>query len=236
MDNRQFYFDLITKEMQAVFNGKLQSIIVYGSAATEEYREKISDINILVVFRDSETFLASDNIVSALKKRIKSGKINILFFTLEEFENARDVFTVEFNEIHQHHKLLFGADLIAEYSPNFEDMRLQLENNARRNLLKLRQSYITHKSDDLISISFASFLTILRNLLYLKTGNYISSPESLFDQLKIVFKIDSDVFRQIYEFKYNKKKGKADWQDIFKMYYANVSKITEIINDLGGEK
>lgn len=232
-DKRHDYFELIKKELIKIFDKSLESIIIYGSAATGEYNERISDINVLVIYNDGEKFLEMRNISRKLRKLMVRGKVNILFFDREEFKQAFDVFPIEFNEIKNKHRVIYGSDFVESYQPMFEEMRLQLENNARSNILKLRQGYIKfHDLKSLVLNSFSSFVTIFRNLLLIKTGRYINDTTQLIEKLSEEFQIDRQVFQAIYEYKYKIKKIKIDWTEIFRKYYIEINKITEKINDL----
>src|SRR2546427_3103333 len=92
-------------------DNNLTSVILYGSAAAGNFREGVSDLNVLCIVRDS-SFSALQPFVSALKWWSKQKQPQPLVMTRDELERSMDVFTIELLEIQWHHRVLFGDDVV----------------------------------------------------------------------------------------------------------------------------
>ena len=111
MIKEQDLTDLVTKLKDAA-GSNLLSVILYGSAATEEFHEGHSDLNILCVMQS----LGRDDLGklhAASAWWAKKGHPAPLFFTLDELHHSADVFAIELLDIKAAHRILHGEDLMA---------------------------------------------------------------------------------------------------------------------------
>ncbi len=147
----------------------VQSIILYGSAVSGDFHPEASDLNLLCLLRD-----ASFHALAALEPATKWWKGQSqpppLFMTPAELQRSTDVFAIEFMDIRQHHRILFGEDMVADLEIPTRFHRLQVEYELREKLLLLRQGVcVVAKSDrklwDLLLRSLPSFLTLFRHAL-----------------------------------------------------------------------
>ena len=116
----------------------LISVILYGSAASGEFHEKFSDLNVLVVLKQlgvRELALGRETVRWWQKQKQPLP----LLLAREEIENSSDVFPVEFLDIQHNHRLLHGEDVVAKFSFDTHDHRRQVEHELRAALLRLRQ-------------------------------------------------------------------------------------------------
>ena len=140
MAKTEEYLQEFVTGLQSVLEGKLLSAVLYGSAATGEAYSPESDLNVLVVLKE---FSLSD--ISGLKNIIRRGwkhaRIMPVFWTEGEFKNSLDVFPVEFLEMKRHHKVLYGADILAGLDVDTKNLRHQIEFELRGKLLRLRAEW-----------------------------------------------------------------------------------------------
>src|ERR1035438_1322445 len=111
MIKEQDLTDLVTKLKDAA-GVNLLSVILYGSATTDEFHEGHSDLNILGVVQS----LGRDDLArlhDASAWWVKKGHPAPLFFTLDELRHSSDIYAIEFMDIKAGHRLLHGDDVVA---------------------------------------------------------------------------------------------------------------------------
>jgi predicted nucleotidyltransferase len=160
--------DFVNSLKQAA-GANLESVALFGSAASGEFHADYSDLNILCVVRElSAAVLAK--LAPAITGWTKSKFPAPLVFSRAELEQSTDVFAIEMLDIRRHHRILHGEDLFGNLSVPMDMHRIQLEHNLRTKLLTLRQSYIQVVGDDkrvrrLMLDSVSNFATLFRHTL-----------------------------------------------------------------------
>lgn len=159
----------------AALGDRLECILLYGSAARNEFDSGHSDLNILILTRqlDRQTLaLAAPLFLWWL------GLANPqpLLFTLEEFRRSTDAFPIEIKDIQVAHRLLHGANPLDGLIVNREHHRAQLEHELRAKLLRLRQKAIPILDDRnallrLMGDSVTTFLLLMRHAMLLSDLN-----------------------------------------------------------------
>jgi predicted nucleotidyltransferase len=146
----------------------LVSVIVYGSAASKDFRRDYSDINVLVVANKLplEGLKALIPVMHWWRDR---GHPPLVIFTREEIERAADVFSIELYDMKHRHRVMDGEDVFATLQVPMAMHRVQLEHELRTSLLRLRQGYIAEPQEEavlnLMLQSISSFGTLFRHVL-----------------------------------------------------------------------
>ena len=88
----------------------------------------------------------------------------------EELNRSTDVFSIELLDMKQHHRILFGQDVLQSITVTMNLHRVQVEYELREKLLLLRQSLLLavvnkNRIWDLLLGSVASFATLFRHSL-----------------------------------------------------------------------
>ena len=122
-------------------NKNLKSVIIYGSAITDSFDPKISDINVLVLIdrNSSELYI---ELGKKLKNIIKKYKLSILLLTTEEFINSADVFPMEYYDINDRHLVIYGENIEGKLLLTPHNLRHQLEERLRGFSNQFRQAII----------------------------------------------------------------------------------------------
>ena len=160
----------VVERLHAAAKENLESIILYGSAARGDFHEAHSDLNVLCVLR---SLRAADLArVSPVVKWWTSAQCQPapLFFSADELQRSADVFAIEFLDMQQSHRVLYGSDPVSAINVRMNLHRVQVEHELRTLLLKLRQHLLreaenAHELAAVLAKSFSSALTLLRHTL-----------------------------------------------------------------------
>ena len=147
----------------------IASMVLYGSAASQEFHADFSDINLLCVLRELDATRIKA-LAPAVKWWIGKGHPAPLLFSQDEIERAADVFSIEMLDIKQRHRMLLGEDLFTKLSVPLDRHRIQLEHELRTKLLFLRQNYLLTGNDkngvlSLMLEAVSSFVALFRHTL-----------------------------------------------------------------------
>jgi predicted nucleotidyltransferase len=116
----------------------LRSVILYGSAAAGEHNEHFSDLNVLCVLtRVTPDELAAS--ASIFEWWRKLGNPSPLLLSEEELHTSTDCFPIEFHDMQERRRVLFGPDVIENLAIDRTFYRAQVEMELRSKLLRLRQ-------------------------------------------------------------------------------------------------
>ncbi len=226
--------DLVTRLKNAA-GSNLLSVILYGSAATEEFHPGHSDLNVLCIMQS----LGRDDLNklhAASAWWAKKGHPAPLFFTLNELHHSADVFAIELLDIKAAHRVLHGEDVIASLHVPMDFHRLHVERELRNNLLRLRQHYMMHPVDsrktlELMTSSISTFAALFRHALIALGEDPPPSKRSTMDRLGSVLGFDPSPFHTIFEIREgHKREHDVDVQATFDAYLDRVVKVTEEID------
>lgn len=129
-----------SKKLEKLYEGNLESVILYGSAVGRDFSKRYSDYNTIVVLNDcSPGELAKSQ--ELVRKWVKKGNPPPLFFDPNHVETSRDVFPLEFIDIRDRHHLLFGKDPFAGITVETTNLRHQCESELKGKILHMRSFY-----------------------------------------------------------------------------------------------
>ena len=148
----------------------LESVVLYGSAATGAYRPGASDLNVLctLVTMDVHELQLLAPVVLWWTREEKEPPP--LFFLSEELVRSTDVFAIESLDIKRAHRGLLGPDPIAALDIPMNLHRVQVERDLRLLLLRLRQHALLSGKNEAVYVAVlrktsSSALTLLRHTL-----------------------------------------------------------------------
>jgi len=223
--------DLVTR-LDNSTGSNLLSVILYGSAATEEFHEGHSDLNILCVMRSlGRDDLSKAHAASAWWAR--KGHPAPLFFTLDELQCSADVFAIELLDIKAAHRILHGEDVVTSLKVPMDLHRLHVERELRNNTLRLRQHYVRHPADSrktlgLMTSSISTFAALFRHALIALRDNPPPTMRGAVDRLGSILGFDPSPFHTIFEIREGHKRERdVDVQATFEAYLDGVVKVTE---------
>jgi hypothetical protein len=157
------------EKIRAAAGGNLQSVILYGSAASGDYHPEFSDVNLFCVLRDC-SYASLRAVAPVVKWWSRQKQPPPLLMTRDELERSRDVFAIELTDMVQHHRVLWGEDVISGLSIPMQLQAMQVEYELREKLLLLRQHLVLageneRRLRELLLRSVPSFTTLFRHAL-----------------------------------------------------------------------
>ena len=163
--------DELVKQLQAAYGADLKSVVLYGSAAAGEHIPKRSDYNVLVVAKalGPERLRAAAAVARAWGE---AGNPPPLTLTDEEWRGSADIFPMEYADILERHRMLYGDPPFEGLRVEPRDLRLQLEHEAMGKLLKLRQGVLASGGDskqqlELLAASLSTIMVVFRAVVRL---------------------------------------------------------------------
>jgi hypothetical protein len=149
----------------------LVSVVLYGSAAAPEGKDQRSDFNVLCALKQvTPRELELSESVFRWWREMKNP--SPLLLSLEEFRTSTDCFPIEYHDIKERHRILFGDDIIAGLEIDDCFYRAQVEYELRSKLLRLRQKAggVLNEADLLLRLmaeSLSTFCVLFRHGLRL---------------------------------------------------------------------
>ncbi len=163
--------DELVSQLRKSYGDALQAVVLYGSGATGEYIPKRSDYNVLVLVREL-SLPTLRNAAAVTRAWSEGGNPPPLTMTGAEWRSSADVFPMEYADILERHRVLFGEPPFDGIAVRARDLRLQLEYQSMAKLLQLRQGVLAAGGEavrqrDLMAASVSTFMVLFRALLRL---------------------------------------------------------------------
>ena len=226
--------DLVTRLKNAA-GSNLLSVILYGSAATEEFHPGHSDLNILCIMQSlGRNDLSKLHAASAWW--VKKGHPAPLFFTLDELHHSADIFAIELLDIKAAHRVLHGEDSVASLQVPMDLHRSHVERELRNNTLRLRQHYLRHPADsrktrELMTSSISTFAALFRHALIALGEDPPPNKRATVDRLGSVLGFDPSPFLTVLDIREGHKRERdVDAQATFDNYLNGIAKATEEVD------
>lgn len=227
--------------IRAAAGDNLVSVVLYGSGADGEFHPEYSDLNLLCVVRDSS--FASIAKISDVAQWWRAKKHHPpLILTLQELKTSADVFSIEFVDMKQRYRVLFGEDVLQTLDVPMALHRFQLEYELREKLLLLRQHVLVAGKNEkqlweVMLHSLSSFTTLFRHvLLQLGEQGRRHSREAVAD-LAARLNFEASPFVQLIDVragKLDRKQLRAS--DVAAQYLQAIEKVVAAVDTMQGSR
>ena len=217
----------------------LVSIVLFGSAVQGEFRPGYSDVNLLCVLRDASfSFLQKISPVIEWWRKKRHGPP--LVMTLEEMKSSAAEFSIEFIDMKQRYRVLYGEDVLRVLEVPMHAHRFQLEYELREKLFLLRQQLLLANDNetelwDVMLHSLSSFTTLFRHvLLELGESERKHSRDAVVD-LSERLSFDDSAFLELIDIrakKVDRKQLRAT--DFAERYTVAIERVTSAVNRMEG--
>lgn len=223
------------KKLIHILDKDIHSVILFGSAVTEDFIHKRSNINLLIVCNEFKLhrFSKARKLIAWGRKR---GIVAPLVLTQIYIKNSADVFPMEFLEMQDNRLSLYGEDILEHFNINTEHLRLECEQQLKGKLMRLRQSFLeigAHPS--IITESINSLVPIFRSIHRLRGMVVPAKKGQLIASLSAIG-VDTEVLLLALDIKKGKYKlKKKEWEPFLEKYIAEVEKLCEWIDRFRGK-
>ena len=223
--------------LRAASGENLLSVILYGSAADGEFHPEFSNVNLLCVLRET-TFATLAAMAPAVEWWTRQKHHAPLVLTREEMERSTDVFSIEFLDMKQRHRVLFGEDVLSGLQIPMHLHRAQLEYELREKLILLRERLLLATGDkkqlwDLMLGSLSTFTTLFRHGLIALGEMPPNAKRDVVQALAVRTPFDATAFLQLLDIREHKAETKQfDVTDIFARYLAGVQRVTAAVDKM----
>ena len=220
--------------LRATCGENLQSVILYGSAADGEFHPEFSNVNLLCVLRES-SFAALTAMASSIEWWTRQKHHAPLVLTRDEMERSTDVFSIEFLDMQQRHRVLFGDDLLSSLRIPMHLHRAQLEYELREKLILLRGRLLAAANQkqlwELLLSSLSTFTTLFRHALIALGETPFKAKREAVQTLAAKVSFDPSAFLQLFDIREHKAEMKQfDVNDVFARYLTAVQQVTSAVD------
>jgi nucleotidyltransferase-like protein len=213
----------------------LESVILFGSAVAGDFHPEFSNVNLFCVVRES-SFAALQAVSPAVKWWDRQKQPPPLFMTRNEVERSIDVFSIELIDMQQHHRVLFGEDVLQGLEIPANLHRMQVEYELREKLALLRQHLLLASGNDsrlweLLTRSVSSFVTLFRHTLMVLDQAAPQRKREAIHALSQQIKFDPTGVLDVLDVREGKaNRRKLDVKDVFSRYLAAVEQVTTAVD------
>jgi len=233
--NPEEIFPEITADYRQVFGESLLSIILYGSGSSDDYRPGKSDLNFLMILY--ERGLEALKRAVPVAKKWKARKVAApLILTRTDLDSSLDSYPVEFLNMKNRYRLVYGEDVLQPLSFDPVMLRLQIERELKGKLFLLRKSYLESEGREsalrnLIGKSLTAFTALFGALLSLKGREVPSSRRGVIKAMAWAFPIEPEVFLQCADIREGEGRYSASEMDsLLNAYMKEVRKLCELVD------
>ena len=158
----------LVRQLQLAYGAGLRSVVLFGSAVAGEHNPKKSDYNILVIV-DSLPLDKLRAVAAVSKAWAEDGNPPPMTFTSNEWRSSADIFPMEYADILERHRVLFGTPPFEGIRVTPSDLRLQVEQQTMGKLLQLRQATMGAGGDSRLQLevlekSLSTLMVIFRGV------------------------------------------------------------------------
>lgn len=229
---RPFFQDILDQ-----YQENIHSIYVTGTAITDDFDIKRSDINSIFVLKDMDhKFL---RLLAPHGKKYSTQKVAApLIMTPEYIQTSLDVFPIEFLNFRLIHATVFGDDIMKSIEIERINLRLQCERELKTNLIRLRQGYISSLGDRKLLTegfvnSITSYIPLFRGIIALTGKEPPVRQSDVITTISETAEIKTGIFAKVLKEKREGKKLSIEELDrMFEDYYEAIEKLGRIVDEI----
>ena len=230
MENK---LDEFVQRMKTAAPNNLKAIVLYGSAATGEFHEGHSNVNLLCLVENGDP-ARLEPFHSTVEWWTGKGHPAPLIFTMEELRQSSDIFAIELLDMQARHKMLFGQDFLAGITVPLRYHKLQVERELRANWLRLRQTFLAAPRRAHLNVMVAaapSFTALFRHALIVLGEQAPESKREAVDRAAKLTGGDASGFQTVLDLREKKtKESDIDVAATARSYFALVESVTNEVD------
>lgn len=229
--------DELVSKLTKVYGDRLVSVVLYGSAAVGDHSGRFSDLNVFCVLREITPALlgVSEPILRWWRNKDNPSP---LLMSLDEVRTSTDCFPIEFHDIKERHRILYGENVVEALEIDESFYRARVEYELRAKLLRLRQKAagVMHDPNMLIRLmaeSVSTFCVLTRHALRLNGADAPFPKREIVGQAGAVFGIDPQPFLALLDLRDGKRKPKElDAEALLGQYLKEIDGVIDAVDRL----
>jgi hypothetical protein len=231
--------EVLVEQLRAAYGSELRSVVLYGSAAAGEHIPKRSDLNVLVLV-DALSLEKLSAAAAVARAWSEGGNPPPMTLTMGEWRGSADIFAMEYADILERHKILYGESPFDGIRVDPRDLRLQLEHEAMGKLLRLRQGVLASGGDsrrqlELLAASLSTIMVIFRAVVRLQGEVPPKDNLALSQAVAGYARFDAAPFgRVVRHVRGEQAIASGEVQSVIAGYLAGMEKLVAHLDRLGG--
>lgn len=193
-DEMQHMLQSYVKDVVRVYGSQLEGVLLYGSAVRGEFLPGRSNLNLLLLVSSYDVAVLKK--YNGIHKRWSKEQVVVpLFLTTSDLESAAVVFPLEYQDIQECHRVLWGQDPFVGFKVDTRHLAGEVLQTLRGNLLRVRQRLVEGGSTEeamaiLLPLSITALLPVMRGVQRLSGRPVLSHGEPLLKDLEAHLEID----------------------------------------------
>jgi predicted nucleotidyltransferase len=231
----------LTRRLAAAYGRELVSVILYGSAASGDWHEGYSDLNVLAVLQQVGP-VQLEKAEKIFQWWREQGNPSPLLMSEQEVRTSTDCFPIEFHDMAERRRLLHGEDIVGALVIDDRYYRAQVEHEVRAKLLRLRQKAggVLHDYPLLLRLmldSVSTFVVLGRHALRLARGQAPWRKMETVRALREHFGIPGEALERLLRLREGSEKARpSEAPSLFAKYLEEISMLADSVDrlDTGG--
>ena len=227
----------LTEKLRGALGDRLVSIVLYGSGASaSDHHQNFSDLNVMCVLRELSPRELGDS-EPVVRWWRDEGNPSPLLLTEEEVRTSTDVFAIEFHDMLERRRVLFGGDPIDGLVVETTFYRAQVEHDLRAKQIRLRQKAAAVLTDKeallrLMLDSVSNFCVLARHAMLLAGISAHPGKREVVGHLREIG-ADPAPFEILLDLRERKRAARdVNPPELFGQYLAQVGRLVEFVDGL----
>lgn len=196
--------DIFVESLKENLGDNLKAVIAFGSQAN--VRDAKSNLNLMIVTNT----LTAENLYAIskpVKKWVKAKNPLPVVMTNDEWYSSFDVYAIEYSDMKDNYKLIYGEDLVNTVNINKYYLRLQCEAELKSLLLKYKNNFLMNIRSDremkkVLDKVIKTLLVIFRAVLRLHDCNVPYRAVDIIDSVSNYLSFNKIVLNKLAKVKY----------------------------------
>lgn len=227
----------VQHELSLALGDELLSLCLVGSAAVGDFVPEASDVNLLAVVKRVDLAVL-DRTRRAHRRLVRYRVSAPLLLTPEDLSRSADVFPMEFHELQEKRRVLYGPDLLENIKFSAKNLRHECEHDLKGRLIRLRESYLElgdhpRRLRGLLLAAHAANFPVFRAALRLKQVQPPLAKDEVVERVAEHFGLEAAPFRQLQSLRRAAVRlDRGGLRRCFEAYLHEVEKLARVLDRL----
>lgn len=239
-DETQQLLRSYVKDVVKTYGNQLEGMLLYGSAVRGEFLPGRSNLNLLLFLSSYDVELLKQ--YNGIHKRWSKEQIVVpLFLTKDDLQSAASVFPLEYLDIHECHRVLWGQDPFVGFKVDTRFLAGEVLQSLRGNLLRVRQRFVEGGGTEeaatiLLPLSVTALLPVLRGVQRVMGRPVLSHGEPLVKDIEASCEIDLSGLRDAWLLKRGQiSPGQKEVPRLMDRYLASLGRLVATVEARVGQ-